>query len=74
MLGNGSKVTAPDTVPFALWSASHMLHDYAESLWTTVSALGDRDTTCAIVGSITILTAPETTVPAAWLAAREPLV
>ena len=72
-LGNGSKVTAPDTVPFALWAASHTLHDYAESLWATVSALGDRDTTCAIVGSITALSAPQNTFHPEWLAAREPL-
>jgi ADP-ribosylglycohydrolase len=73
VLGNGSKVTCPDTVPFALWCASHTLHDYAESLWKTVSAEGDRDTTCAIVGSITILSAPPETVPVDWLVAREPL-
>ncbi len=73
VLGNGTKVTAPDTVPFAIWAASHTLHDYGESLWVTVSALGDRDTTCAIVGSITCLCALASTFPAQWLAAREPL-
>lgn len=73
VLGNGSKVTAPDTVPFAIWVASHSLHNYAESLWATVSALGDRDTTCAIVGSITALSAPESTFPPERISAREPL-
>ena len=52
VLGSGSKVTCPDTVPFALWCASHTMHDYGEeSLWRTVSGGGDRDTTCAIVSS-----------------------
>ncbi len=73
VLGSGSKVTCPDTVPFALWCASHTMHDYGESLWRTVSGEGDRDTTCAIVGSITVLSAPSETMPKEWLAAREPL-
>jgi ADP-ribosylglycohydrolase len=73
MLGNGSKATSSDTVPFALWCASHHLNNYEESLWQTVSALGDRDTTCAIVGSITLLSAPPNTLPIDWLMAREHL-
>jgi len=71
VLGNGSKISAPDTVPFALWCASHHLTEFEEGLWVTVSALGDRDTTCAIVGSIIALSGA--TIPPAWLAAREPL-
>jgi ADP-ribosylglycohydrolase len=71
VLGNGSKVSAPDTVPFALWCASHHLGEFEQAMWVTVSALGDRDTTCAIVGSIVALSASD--LPAAWLAAREPL-
>ncbi|HVT82943.1 MAG TPA: ADP-ribosylglycohydrolase family protein [Phycisphaerae bacterium] len=73
VLGSGSKVTCPDTVPFALWSASHTMHDFRESMWRTVAGEGDRDTTCAIVGSITVLSAPDETVPNEWLAEREPL-
>jgi ADP-ribosylglycohydrolase len=72
-LGNGSKVTAPDTVPFALWCAAHHLHDYAEVLWRTVSGLGDRDTTCAIAGGVAVLAAGRQSIPVGWLAAREPL-
>ena len=70
-LGNGSEVTAADTVPFALWCAARHLDDYAEALWQTVSGLGDRDTTCAIVGGV--VAAAGTKVPPAWLAARESL-
>jgi ADP-ribosylglycohydrolase len=51
-LGNGSMVICQDTVPLCIWLAARHLDDYVEALWTTVSALGDRDTTCAIVGGI----------------------
>jgi ADP-ribosylglycohydrolase len=71
-LGSGQDVTAMDTVPFALWCAARHLDDFEEALWATVSGLGDRDTTCAIVGGIVALAAPET-IPQAWIAAREPL-
>ena len=73
VLGTGSKVTAADTVPFSLWCAARHLGDYEEALWTTVSGLGDRDTTCAIVGGIVALSCDPTVIPAAWFAAREPL-
>jgi ADP-ribosylglycohydrolase len=52
-LGNGSKIASQDTVPFCMWVVSKYLQEsYEEAFWTTVSALGDRDTTCAIVGGI----------------------
>lgn len=70
-LGTGRLVSAQDTVPFCLWAAANSLNDYEEALWLTVSGLGDRDTTCAIVGGIVALSAPE--IPARWLACREPL-
>jgi ADP-ribosylglycohydrolase len=70
-LGTGSKVTSADTVPFSLWCAARHLGDYEEALWTTVSGLGDRDTTCAIVGGIVALSCEPAAIPAAWLSARE---
>ena len=73
VLGNGRDVTCMDTVPFCLWAAARHLDDYREALWTTVSALGDRDTTCAIVGGIVALSAGAESIPADWLRAREPL-
>ena len=73
LLGNGSAVTAPDTVPFALWCAARHLNNYEEALWTTVSALGDRDTTCAIVGGIVVMYTGIKTIPPEWLNCREPL-
>jgi ADP-ribosylglycohydrolase len=70
-LGTGRAVSAQDTVPFCLWNAAYHLEDFAEALWWTVRGLGDRDTTCAIVGGIVALSAPE--IPAAWLKRREGL-
>jgi ADP-ribosylglycohydrolase len=71
LLGNGSKVTAQDTVPFALWSAACHLNDYEEALWATVSGLGDRDTTCAIVGGIVVMQAGVRSIPKHWQDCRE---
>lgn len=71
-LGNGVQLSAQDTVPFALWCASRHLKDMEAALWLAVSAGGDRDTVCAIVGSIVSLSAADT-IPPAWLLAREPL-
>jgi ADP-ribosylglycohydrolase len=70
-LGNGSRVLCMDTVPFAVWSAARHLDDFEAAMWSTVAGLGDRDTTCAIVGGIVALSAPN--LPERFLAAREPL-
>ncbi len=72
-LGNGSQLLSQDTVPYCLWCAAKHLGDYREALWTTVSALGDRDTTCAIVGGIVALSVGPEAIPTEWLRAREPL-
>lgn len=72
-LGNGSQVLCQDTVPFCLWCAARHLDHYEEALWTTVAGLGDRDTTCAIVGSIVALSAGPESIPSAWRASREEL-
>lgn len=70
ILGNGGQIMAEDTVPYCLWSAARHLDDFKEAMWSTVSVLGDRDTTCAIVGGII---ACRTGVPEDWLTRREPL-
>jgi ADP-ribosylglycohydrolase len=72
VLGNGSRVIAEDTVPFALWCAARHLSSYEEAIWTAVSGLGDRDTTCAIAGGIVVFTS-KTTIPETWSRSREPL-
>lgn len=72
-LGSGHDISAQDTCPFALWCAGGHLGSYEEALWLTVSGLGDRDTTCAMVGGIVALSAGAASIPDAWIAAREPL-
>ena len=71
-LGNGSRLSAPDTVPFCMWCLARHPANYEEALWTTVSGLGDRDTTCAIVGGVVVLAAGESGIPDQWHTAREP--
>ncbi len=73
LLGNGSQVLSQDTVPFALWCAGRHAGQYAETLWATVAGLGDRDTNCAIVGSIVVLADDGRSIPREWLEARESL-
>ncbi|RKZ85187.1 MAG: hypothetical protein DRR19_16735 [Candidatus Parabeggiatoa sp. nov. 1] len=73
-LGNGSYLLASDTVPFALWCVARHIDSYVEALWNTVSGLGDRDTTCAIVGGILSLIHGQAGIPNEWLEASEPLL
>ena len=73
VLGNGVRVSAQDTVPFALWCAAKQLSNYEEALWLTVSGLGDRDTTCAIVGGIVASYTGVEGIPREWLTSRESL-
>lgn len=72
-LGNGYHISAADTVPFVLWSAGRSLHSYEEALWNTVSAGGDKDTTCAMVGGIVALSVGREGIPAEWFRRREPI-
>ena len=65
------EVSAHDTVPFTIWAAARYLTDVEEAIWSTASAGGDVDTTCAIVGGITAAGGGH--LPAAWLRAAEPL-
>jgi ADP-ribosylglycohydrolase len=70
-LGTGQGISAQDTVPYCLWCVAHHLDDYESAIWVTVAGLGDRDTTCAIVGGIVALSAGQ--VPLKWVQLREPL-
>jgi len=73
LLGNGQRVRASDTVPFALWSAAHHLDDLPAALWTTAEGLGDVDTTCAITAGIVAARTGLAGIPPAWLGLCEPL-
>lgn len=72
-LGNGSLVTAPDTVPFTLWSAAHHLDDYVSAMKHTIVAGGDCDTNAAIVGGIVALSVGREGIPSEWRQQKEPL-
>ncbi len=72
-LGNGSKLLAVDTVPFAIWCVSRQYDNFKEAMWTVVSALGDRDTNCAIAGGIIAGYVGLDGIPQQWIASREPL-
>jgi len=52
--GNGSQVTAIDTVPFCLWAANEALieNDFALTMENVLKVGGDTDTNCAIVAGI----------------------
>lgn len=72
-LGNGSSVSAQDTVPFALWCAGTHLGNYEEAIWLTISGGGDVDTNCAIVGGIVASCTGVEGIPVEWMKHREPL-
>jgi len=72
-LGNGSLVTAPDTVPFCIWMAAHHLDHFVQALGKTVSVGGDCDTNAAIVCGIVALSAGRESIPTEWSKAREPI-
>lgn len=72
-LGNGSRVSAQDTVPLVLWCAGEHLANYEEAIWHAASALGDVDTTCAMVGGIVAVSAGVDSIPLDWMRHRERL-
>jgi len=72
-LGNGSLITAPDTVPLCVWMAAHHLNNFKEALARTICVGGDCDTNAAIVGGIVALSAGRESIPFEWLNAREPV-
>jgi ADP-ribosylglycohydrolase len=71
ILGNGSLVTAPDTVPFCIWVIAHHSDNYIEALAQAIEVGGDCDTNAAIVGGIVALSAGRESIPSEWLHARE---
>ena len=59
-LGNGSGVTCPDTVPFAIWCAANHLYDYRQAIAATASAcLGRISRTRAIDRRATVANIPK---------------
>ena len=72
-VGSGDGIAAHDTVPFCLWCATQFVDSFEEALWHTVAGLGDRDTTCAIVGGIVGARVGVAGIPAQWRERRESL-
>ena len=72
-LGSGVAVSAQDTVGFSLWCAQRHVDSFEEAMWTTVSGLGDRDTTCAIVGGILAARLGVDAIPSMWRERTEAL-
>jgi ADP-ribosylglycohydrolase len=70
ILGNGTKIMVQDTVPFSIWCSAYNLTNFEEAIWKAVSVLGDRDTICAIVGGITIMSTNEE-IPNDWIESVE---
>ncbi|MFE3591264.1 ADP-ribosylglycohydrolase family protein [Streptomyces niveus] len=73
ILGNGQRIRADDTVPFAVWTAARHPDDLEAALWATAEAFGDVDTTCAITGGIVGARTGVDDVPCEWLDRREGL-
>ena len=71
ILGNGVKIMAVDTVPFSIWCAAHSITHFENALWKAVSVLGDRDTICAMVAGITIMSSHQETIPEDWYTSVE---
>ncbi|MET8056011.1 ADP-ribosylglycohydrolase family protein [Streptomyces microflavus] len=73
LLGNGQRIRADDTVPFALWTAARHGGDLEGALWATAEGFGDVDTTCAITGGVVGAVTGTAGAPEEWLRRREPL-
>jgi ADP-ribosylglycohydrolase len=72
-LGNGALVTAPDSVPFAVWCAATHLRDFPGAVSAAISGGGDCDTIAAMAGGIVALSVGREGIPPRWLAERERL-
>ncbi|MFL6119562.1 ADP-ribosylglycohydrolase family protein, partial [Actinophytocola sp.] len=72
-LGNGSALSAPDTVPLALWVVARHPNDYAAALRTVAPVAWDTDTVCAIAGGIIAGRVGEDGIPPEWRRSTEPL-
>ncbi|MFD7762618.1 ADP-ribosylglycohydrolase family protein [Streptomyces microflavus] len=73
LLGNGQRIRADDTVPFALWTAARHGDDLEGALWATAEGFGGVDTTCAITGGVVGAVTGTAGAPEEWLRRREPL-
>ncbi len=73
IVGSGNAVACQDTVPFCIWCAATENLHFSEAMWLTVAGLGDRDTTCAVVGGIVAAKTGIEGIPTEWRERREAL-
>jgi ADP-ribosylglycohydrolase len=73
ILGCGNRVSSQDTVPFTIWIAGTYFGRYEDAIWETISAGGDVDTTCAIIGGIVVMSTGWDGIPVDWMIRREAL-
>lgn len=72
-LGTGRRLSAPDTVPLALWVVARHPNDYESAIQTAARVAEDVDTVCAIVGGIIASHIGEEGIPQEWRDSAEPL-
>jgi ADP-ribosylglycohydrolase len=72
-IGNGSDVTAQDSVPLVLYCAGESLYNFEEAFWKTALAGGDTDTTCAMVCGIVAMSVGYEGLPSHWQQNRQTL-
>lgn len=72
-LGNGSAISAADTVPFCLWIVAAGPAEFASACWSAAGVGGDGDTLCAIVGGVLGVRLGSRGIPETWRSRREPL-
>jgi ADP-ribosylglycohydrolase len=73
LLGIGKLLSAPDTVPLALWVVARHPDDYEAAIRTVAPLAYDVDTLCAIIGGIIAGRVGVDGIPQAWRDATEPL-
>lgn len=76
-LGNGREITAPDTVPYVIWTFAHHHESFEDALFSSMAGLldpeADRDTVCAMVGGLAALLVTSNGLPPHWVERLEPL-
>ncbi len=72
-LGTGVRLSAPDTVPLALWVLARHPLDYEEAVWEVATVAWDVDTLCAIVGGVIAARVGVDGIPVTWRESAEPL-
>lgn len=71
VLGDGTEMSAQDTVPFALWCCAQSPGDFEKAVWLGIQGGVDRDTMGAIIGGVVVCCTGRAGIPGEWLRRRE---